>query len=96
MEIAKLSHKEEEHYKQRGPRSGVPDSKQVDNYTLYFENKQSFCLPKDNYLWSEERPMSDFAIFQVAQRGEEFYLAINTITGNIDMIYPLEFFEYKN
>lgn len=92
--IAALSHTEEEHYKQsRGVR--VRRGRKVNNYTLWFENKRSWRVPKHNYTWSKEHEMSDLAIFQSSHRGDIFIVVINKISCNIVMAYNTEFFEYK-
>ena len=64
-------------------------------YTIYFENGKKWDIPKDNYLWSVERPMSDFAIFQTAHRGDLFTVVSRKENGEIVMAYDTEFFEYK-
>lgn len=88
-----LSDKSEESYVVRGHKW---HSQRVNNYTLRFENNESWRVPKDNYLWSEERPMSDFAIYQSSHRGDLFIVVIKRDTGKIAMAYHADGFEYKN
>ncbi|MBQ9783750.1 MAG: hypothetical protein IJW44_04450 [Clostridia bacterium] len=95
LEVVPLSHKEEEHYRQRRGGARVRRSKQIDNYTLHFENGKSLRLPKDNYCWSRERPMSDHALYQCVYRGSECILVTHKESGRIVMAYPAEYFEYK-
>lgn len=64
-------------------------------FTLYFENGKSWRIPEDNYLWCEERPMSEFAVYQSSHRGNVFIVAVKKDTGEIAMAYNTEFFEYK-
>ena len=99
IETGTFSHKAHEQYWQKNFGSRrirwCGHNRQVDIYTLYFENGKSFCLPRDNYAWSREYPMTDFAIYESARRGEEFYLVIHKSSEGIAMVYPREFFEYK-
>lgn len=71
------------------------NSERVNNYTLRFESGEIWRVPKDNYLWSEERPMSDFAIYRSSHRGDVFIVVVKKDTGDIAMVYHTEFFEYK-
>ncbi len=67
----------------------------INNYTMTFDNRDVWCVPKDNYLWCEERPMSDAAICQSSQIGDLFTVVRKRSTGKIVMAYPAEYFEYK-
>lgn len=83
----------EESYVKKGPKW---HSKRVNNYTIRFENGESWRIPEDNYPWSKERRMSGFAIFQSTHRGDVFMVVIKKDTGKIVVAYNTEFFEYKN
>ena len=87
-----LSNKVEESY---SAPAGKHRSRTVTNYTLFFENGEGWRIPQDNYLWSEERPMSDFYIYQNSHRGDAFIVVIKKDTGKIAMAYDTEFFKYK-
>lgn len=87
-----LSHSSEERYVAKGHRH---HGKVITNYTLHFENGADWRIPKDNYLWSTERPMSDAAIFQSSHRGDGFIVVTKKDTGKIAMAYHTDFFEYK-
>lgn len=68
---------------------------QVDIYTLHFENGKEFRLPRDNYTWSREIPMSDATICRLAHRGDTFIVATEKSTGKIAAVYHTDFFTYK-
>ena len=85
----------EEHFKIR--RAGKwKRKKPIDNYALYFDNDKCWRIPKDNYLWSSEYPMSDHAIFQSVNMGDKMIVVTKKRTGKPVMAYHTEFFEYKN
>lgn len=65
-------------------------------YILHFESKKSFVIPKDNYLWSTETPMSDMAVFNVTHRGDTMTVVTKKDTGEIVVAYNNNLFEYKN
>ena len=88
---AVVSHTKEEEFVVRY----YKHSKTILVYTIYFENGKKWDIPKDNYLWSVERPMSDFAIFQTVHRGDLFIVVSRKENGDIVMAYDTEFFEYK-
>ena len=93
-----LSHKDEEQYKaieNRYPERKWRKYRTITIHTLYFENGKSWRIPEDNYLWCEERPMSEFAVYQSSHRGDVFIVAVKKDTGEIAMAYNTEFFEYK-
>ena len=84
-----------EHY--RAERGGKRRrTKQINNYTIRFENGKIWRIPKDNYLWSVECPMSDFAIFQRTHREDAFFVVTKKDTDEIVMAYHTDVFEYKN
>jgi hypothetical protein len=85
----------EEHYIVRHGNK-IRHFEQIDNYTIRFENGKSWRIPKDNYLWSVERPMSDFAIFQSTHREDTLIVVTKKNTDEIVMAYHTDFFEYKN
>ena len=95
IESAVLSHVEEEHYKVKGAGVKTRHSRLASVYTLHFENGRSLRLPKDNYSWSQERLMSDFAIYQSSHRGDPFIIVVKKDSEEIVMAYPTDFFEYK-
>jgi hypothetical protein len=87
-----VSHTYEESYvvnKGRGLNEAVYNS------TLYFESGKLWKIPKKNYLWSEERPMSGFAVCRSAHRGDLFTAVTQKDTGEIVVAYHNDFFEYK-
>ena len=65
-------------------------------FIMYFENGQSWNIPKDNYTWSKEAPMSDNMLYQLTHRGDLFTVVTKKATGEIVVAYPTEYFEYKN
>ncbi len=95
-EIAILSHKEKEEYQEwHYTVRGIRRSRTITNYNLHFENGKLWRIPKDNYLWHGECPMSNFFIFENAHRGEEFLLVLSRKTGEVAMAYSEAFFTYQ-
>ena len=80
----------EEHY-----RTGGRHNELVSNYLIRFENGKSWRISTDNYLWSIERSMSDFAIFQSTHREDTMIVVTKKDTGEIVMAYHTDFFEYS-
>ena len=68
----------------------------INNCTLHFENGKKWDVPKDNYLWSVEFPMSSLAIYNSSHRGDVFMVVTKKKTREVVMAYNTEFFEYKN
>ena len=64
-------------------------------FIVYFESGKKWNIPKDNYAWSAECPMSDRAIYQTTSQGSLFWTVTKKDTGEIVMAYPTEYFEYK-
>lgn len=64
-------------------------------FIAYFENGKKWNIPRDNYTWSRECPMSDHTIFQTTNHGDLFWTVTRKDTGEIVMAYPAEYFEYK-
>ena len=65
-------------------------------YIMFFDNGKTWNIPKNNYAWSAECPMSDRAIYQTTSQGSLFLTVTKKDTGEIIMAYPTEYFEYKN
>jgi len=65
-------------------------------FIVCFESGKKWNIPKDNYTWSAECPMSDRAIYQTTSQGSLFWTVTKKDTGEIIMAYPTEYFEYKN
>jgi len=65
-------------------------------FIVYFESGKKWNIPKDNYAWSTECPMSDRAIYQTASKGSLFWTVTKKDTCEVIMAYPAEYFEYKN
>ena len=65
-------------------------------FIVYFESGKKWNIPKDNYAWSAECPMSDRMIYQTTSQGSLFWTVTKKDTGEIVMAYPAEYFEYKN
>ena len=86
-----VSHTEQEKYVRKRRYGGEV----VCNYNLYFQNGKAWRIPKDNYLWSEERPMSDLAIFDSAHCGDTFVVVAKKDSGRIIVAYSTEFFKYE-
>ena len=69
---------------------------EVRAYIMRFENGKSWNIPKDNYTWSGEHPMSDRTLYQSTHPRDLFLTVTKKDTGEIVMAYPTEYFEYKN
>ena len=65
-------------------------------YIMYFENGKSWSIPKDNYKWSRDNPMSDRTLYQSTLPRDLFWTVTKKDTGEIVMAYPTKYFEYKN
>lgn len=65
-------------------------------YIMHFENGKTWNMPKSNYKWSGECPMSDIMIYQTTHRGDLFWTVTEKATDKIVMAYPAEYFEYKD
>ena len=65
-------------------------------FIMYFESGKKWNIPKDNYTWSAECPMSDRMIYQTTSQGSLFWTVTKKDTGEIVMAYPTMYFEYKN
>lgn len=70
-------------------------NERVFNCTLRFENGMVWRVPEDNYRWCEERPMSNFAIYQSTHRGDTMIVVSKKGTGEVAMAYHTDFFEYR-
>lgn len=90
-----LDRSERETYRAKRYSLGYAHSREVNIYTFYFGGREPFRLPEDNYTWDKERPMSDFFLYENCLRGDEFFIVVHRATGEIRMVYPLAFFDYK-
>ena len=91
VSFASLSHTEEEHYIETSHHY----SRQVNIYTLEFEDGREWIIPKVNYTWSQEFTMSDFTISLSSHPGDSFIVVARKDTRDIVMAYQAEFFEYN-
>lgn len=85
----------EESYLQRIPFVSKKKCNRINNYTLWFENRESWRIPKEIYTWNPERATSDFALYQNTHCGDVFWVITYKATGKIAMAYHTDFFEYK-
>ena len=67
----------------------------VSVYTLHFDNGKSLRLPKNNFSWSKEYPMSDTAVYHCVKEGSPFYLVCRKDTGEAVLGYPKDYFVYE-
>ena len=65
-------------------------------YIMFFDNGKTWNIPKNNYAWSGEFPMSDDFIYKNTHFGDIFWTVTEKNTGKIVVAYPTEYFEYKN
>ena len=65
-------------------------------YIMFFDNGKTWNIPKNNYAWSGEFPMSDDFIYKNTHFGDIFWTITEKNTGKIVVAYPTEYFEYKN
>lgn len=89
-----VSHIYSESYKVKSADKYRP-SKTVNNYIIYFESRKSWKVPKENYMWSVERPMSDFSIYNSTHREDAYITVVKKSNGKIIVAYNCEFFEYS-
>ena len=90
--LAEIDH---EHYRVKRGYKWYSPVYEVNNYTLKFEDGGVWCVPKDNYPWSVERPMSDMAICQASEQGDSFIIVRKKIDGKIAVAYPENFFDFR-
>ena len=64
-------------------------------YIMFFDNGTTWNIPKNNYSWSGECPMSDDFIYKNTHLGDMFWIVTEKQTGKIVVAYPAEYFEYK-
>ena len=64
-------------------------------YIMFFDNGKTWNIPKNNYAWSGEFPMSDDFIYKNTHFGDIFWTVTEKNTGKIVVAYPTEYFEYK-
>ena len=64
-------------------------------YIMFFDNGKTWNIPKNNYAWSGECPMSDRTLYQTTHRGDVFWVVTQKDTGEVVVAYPTHFFEYK-
>ena len=62
---------------------------------MFFDNGKTWNIPKNNYAWSGEFPMSDDFIYKNTHFGDIFWTVTEKNTGKIVVAYPAEYFEYK-
>ncbi len=84
----KLSHVEKEQYYIKGTRHSP--GRTVINYTLHFENDKPWRIPGRICVWSKERMLSDWYVYENAHRGDTFVTVTERETGKIVMAYSLE------
>ena len=65
-------------------------------YIMFFDNGNTWNIPKNNYAWSGEFPMSDDFIYKNTHFGDIFWTVTEKNTGKIVVAYPTEYFEYKS
>lgn len=65
-------------------------------YIMFFDNGKVWNIPKNNYIWSGEYPMSDDFIYKNTHFGDIFWTVTEKQTGKIVVAYSAEYFEYKN
>ena len=93
--VGTLAGVEHEHYRVKRGYKWYSPVYEVNNYTLKFEDGGVWCVPKDNYPWSVERPMSDMAICQASEQGDSFIIVRKKIDGKIAVAYPENFFDFR-
>ena len=67
----------------------------IQNYEIRFEGGKVWRIPNDNYLWCEEHPMSEWAIYQATHRGDEYIIVVKRKSEKVVMGYPTAIFEYR-
>ena len=95
IDTASLVEIEHESYKVKRGIKWYSPVETINHYTLKFDNGEAWCVPKDNYLWCDERPMTDWAICRSSKQGDAFIVVRKINTREIVMAYPAEFFEYR-
>ena len=91
--VEKLSHVEKEQYYIKATR--YSSGRTVINYTLHFENDKPWRIPERICVWSRERMLSDWYVYENAHRGDSFVTVTEKETGEIVMAYSLEWVDAK-
>ncbi len=65
-------------------------------HIMLFDSGKTWNIPRDNYSWSGECPMSGDFIYKNTRFGDVFYTVTEKQTDKIVVAYPVEYFEYKN
>ena len=91
VKTIKLLYNTQERYIDRSGRS----HRTVNIYVLHFEDGRAWTVPNKNYRWSKEMSMSENAILQSSNVGDDFVAVAEKATGNIVVAYNTKFFEYK-
>ena len=68
----------------------------INNFVIHFENEKNWRIPKFNYLWNTDHPVSDSAVYQSIHRADSMIVVTNKDTDEIIVAYHTDFFEYKN
>ena len=91
VQIQKLSYNTQESYIDKSGRRHIT----VNIYVMHFEDGRCWTVPDDNYRWSKELPMSENAVLQNSNAGDDFITVAEKATGKIVVAYNTKFFEYK-
>ena len=94
VKSAVLSHREHEVYSLSTNYGSVNAVNDFGIYTLFFENRQSYRIPEDNFTWAPLRQISDSMLYNSSNPGDEFIIIVKKRTGKIAMAYPKKHFEY--
>ncbi len=70
-------------------------SETVVNIIVHFENGKSWRVPLENYLWCEDRSVSDGGVKATTHRGDVMTVVTHKKSGKIITAYSHEFFEYQ-
>ena len=90
-----LSHKEEESYTRIRDTGKQRRRELITLYMLHFEGGKSYTLPKRNYKWSHEFQLSDRFVYEMVHRGDRMIAVTEKESGEIAMVYPTVYFDYK-
>ncbi len=71
------------------------NSRTVIRCLVTFYNGETWLIPEENFVWSEEQRRSGPALYGEAEPGSTFWIVQEKSTGKIAVAYPTSLFTYR-
>ena len=71
------------------------NSRTVIRCLVTFDNGETWLIPEENFVWSEEQRRSGPALYGEAEPGSTFWIVQKKSTGKIAVAYPTSLFTYR-